>query len=156
MAEQSPVVVVSLRYDRIDYFWHTLEHELGHVRAGDGLNENAPLDLDLVGQQAAASELKPAFEQAADRFAVASLVPQDELTEFISRSRPLYSRARILGLAHSVNVHPGIVVGRLQYRHEILYSQSRDLLVKVRSVITEVATTDGWGSRPFAPLVSTN
>src|SRR6185437_4970401 len=29
---QSPVVALALRYDRIDNFWHTLFHELVHVR----------------------------------------------------------------------------------------------------------------------------
>lgn len=33
----SPVVALSLRYDRIDAFWHTLLHECAHVKYKDGL-----------------------------------------------------------------------------------------------------------------------
>ena len=49
----------------------------------------------------------------------------------------MYSRRNILALARRLNVHPGIVVGQLQYRGEILYSHSRDLLVKVRDSIDQ-------------------
>ena len=36
-----------MRYDRIDYFWHTLMHELEHVKNQDGLaNANASIDTD--------------------------------------------------------------------------------------------------------------
>jgi HTH-type transcriptional regulator/antitoxin HigA len=146
-----PVISMSLRFDRIDYFWHTLEHELGHVAAQDGrANERRPVDRDLVGQQAMATELKPEFEQAADRFAVERLVPQDALREFIGRWRPLYSRTRILDFSRRVGVHPGIVVGQLQFRREIEYSHSRDLLVKIRDLVTSAAPTDGWGKKPLS------
>ncbi len=149
LAADKPCIAMSLRYDRIDYFWYTLMHELGHVFARDGWQgEGEPLDMDLVGQQAATSESKPPFEQNADQFAVSQLVPQDELANFIARSRPHYSRAKILAFAQRFNVHPGIVVGQLQHRHEILYSHSRDLLVKVRNLITGVARTDGWDPIP--------
>jgi HTH-type transcriptional regulator/antitoxin HigA len=42
-------------------------------------------------------------------------------------------------------VHPGIVVGQLQHRGKIHYSQSRDLLVSVKKLIAAVTLTDGWG-----------
>jgi HTH-type transcriptional regulator/antitoxin HigA len=32
----SPRNVLSLRFDRIDAFWHTLFHELSHVKHGEG------------------------------------------------------------------------------------------------------------------------
>ena len=42
----TPVIALSLRYGRIDWFWFTLAHELSHVLHGD-----RPLvDNDLVGQ----------------------------------------------------------------------------------------------------------
>src|SRR5207247_6988695 len=31
----SPVIAMSIRYDRLDNFWHTLLHELGHCSEGD-------------------------------------------------------------------------------------------------------------------------
>lgn len=143
----SPVVAVSARYDRIDWFWHTLLHELGHVTNRDGLNdESCPLDIDLVGSRATASADKPDFEQAADEFAVRFLVDQVELGNFIARVRPLFSTGRLIGFAKRIGAHPGIVVGQLQFRGEISYAHSRTMLVKIRDILCQSALTDGWGS----------
>ena len=37
--DKSPVIVLSLRFDRVDWFWYTLAHELGHIERRDGLKE---------------------------------------------------------------------------------------------------------------------
>jgi len=142
----SPVIALSLRYDRIDWFWHTLAHELaGHVKNGDGKNSKAILDIDLLSQQNDTD--RPQYEIDADRNAVSFLIPQAELDNFIARVSPLYSKARIIGFADNIHVHPGIVVGQLQHpsRNELNYSQHRDMLLKVRDIITSTALTDGWG-----------
>ena len=143
---KSPVVVLSLRYDRVDYFWHTVMHELCHVRNEDGLkNYNDPLDTDIVGTQVISMTERPDFEKEADRFAVENLIPQEELQDFIARVSPLYSKIRLRGFADLRNIHPGIVVGQLQHNGEISYSANREMLVKVRDIISEHALTDGWG-----------
>ncbi len=142
----SPVIALSLRYDRIDWFWHTLAHELaGHVKNGDGKTSKAIFDIDLLGQQNDID--RPQYEIDADRNAVSFLVSQAKLDNFIARVSPVYSRARIVGFANKINVHPGIIVGQLQHssRNELNYSQYRDMLVKVREIITNAALTDGWG-----------
>jgi len=142
----TPVIALSLRYDRIDYFWHTLAHELaGHVKNGDGKNAKPILDIDLLGQQDNAE--RPRYEVDADRNAVSFLIPQNELDNFIARVSPIYSKVRITGFANKIKVHPGIVVGQLQHssRNELNYSQHRDMLAKVRDIITSAALTDGWG-----------
>jgi HTH-type transcriptional regulator / antitoxin HigA len=142
----SPVIAVTLRFDRIDYFWHTLTHELGHVLRGDGLEQDTfRLDTDMVGGNTAPASDRPAYEAEVDDFASRALVPAADLESFIRTTRPFYSRAKIVAFARTVRVHPGIVVGQLQYRGEIQYSHSRDLLVKVRDLITSTAQTDGWG-----------
>ena len=147
--ERSPVVVVSFRYDRIDGFWHTLLHECGHVLRRDGLKENEPLDIDLVGDGSTKLEgEKPANEREMDAFAAGSLIPPEQLDDFIARVGPLYSKKGIRGFATRIGVHPGIVVGQLQHRKEILYAHSREMLVKVRQIVAESALTDGWGHFP--------
>ncbi|MCZ6799476.1 MAG: HigA family addiction module antitoxin [Nitrospirae bacterium] len=145
----SPVIVLSLRYDRIDSFWHTLFHELGHIKNRDGLNNSyETLDTDLIGKDAAALADKPPAEKAADKFAVGNLIPQDKLENFITRVSPLYSKINITRFANNNNIHPGIAVGQLQHRKEILWSQNRPLLVKIKEIITSAALTDGWGTVP--------
>ena len=145
--EKSPVVVISLRYDRLDWFWFTLLHELQHVKARDGLGEsNQPLDVDLVGRKAIKTEEKPASEQYADRFAEDFLVPKTELDDFIARVRPLYSKERITDFARRIGVHPALVVGQLMNREEISYTHSREMLEKVKRIIVPSTLTDGWGN----------
>lgn len=144
---RSPVVVLSLRYDRIDYFWHTLIHDLGHVLHKDGRRDGSGevIDTDLVGEGAIPIAERPKVEQRVDREATEFLVSQAELDDFIGRVRPLYSKKRIGAFAQRIRVHPGIVVGQLQYRDEVSFAHSRDMLVRVRHIVTESALTDGWG-----------
>lgn len=141
----SPVIALSVRYDRIDWFWHTLMHEIAHVKNKDGM-ESPTLDTDLVGVDAQPFDDKVDAEKQADLFAVNFLVNQAKLDRFIARVHPLYSKLKISAFANSNEVHPGIVVGQLQYRKKIAYAHSRDLLVKVRNIVISSALTDGWGS----------
>jgi HTH-type transcriptional regulator/antitoxin HigA len=150
--DTSPVIALSFRYDRLDWFWFTLGHELQHVKNGDGREQQAQLDTDLVGEQAARTEGKSPSEQAADRFAAQFLIPERELESFIARVRPLYSKQRILGFAARLKIHPGIVIGQLQRRGEIKYAHSRDMLLKVREYVIGSALTEGWGHFPVVNL----
>jgi HTH-type transcriptional regulator/antitoxin HigA len=61
------------------------------------------------------------------------------------RVSPLYSKTRIIQFAHTIQIHPGIIVGQLQYRGEIGYSANREMLVKIRDIVIDSALTDGWG-----------
>jgi HTH-type transcriptional regulator/antitoxin HigA len=146
---QSPVIVLSLRYDRLDWFWHTLLHEMDHVRKRHGLDpdDELPIDVALVGEDAMTFEDRPEREKEADRFAANFSLSRDDLDSFIARIKPLYSKERIKGFALRMGVHPALVVGQLQFRREILYSHSRDLLAKVRHIVTASALTDGWGQQ---------
>lgn len=143
LSPSRPVIALSLRFDRIDSFWFALGHELGHVMNGDGMI-NPIVDLDLVGDAAVRSEDKPESERAADQFAANWLIPSQELSGFMSRVRPLYSKERIKGFAARLKIHPGIVVGQLAYRKEIGYSHSREMLDKVRDIAIAATLTDGW------------
>src|SRR5262245_61878809 len=130
--DTSPVIALSFRYDRLDWFWFTLGHELRHIKNGDGRERPAQLDTDLVGENAERTEEKSVSEQEADRFAAQFLIPEGQLDNFIARVRPLYSKQRIRGFAGRLGIHPAIVVGQLQRRKEIKYSHNRDILLKVR------------------------
>jgi HTH-type transcriptional regulator/antitoxin HigA len=141
---QTPVVVISLRYGRIDYFWFTLCHELMHILHHD---DNS-VDSSLVGESAERTADKPEFEQRADREATEILVNQQALERFILRVKPLYSKQRINQFANVLQVHPGIIVGQLQRRDEIGYDHSREMLVDIREILLPVALSDGWGYKP--------
>ena len=144
LAPDQPVIALSLRYDRIDWFWHTLAHELSHVRHGD----KRSLDANLVGE----SRVEPAdaVEARAEREGAAFLIPPERLRSFILRTRPFYAKEKLLGFARRQGVHPGIVSGQLQHLKELGWDAHRDLLVKVRERLVRAALTDGWGQAPLA------
>ncbi len=144
--DHSPVIALTLRFDRIDGFWHTLLHECKHVKQKDGLDEGALLDKDLVGESILPVTSKPPVEKNADEFAASFTIPKGNLDNFISRVSPLFSKTKILGFAARLDIHPGIVVGQLQYRKAIPYSHSREMLSKIRNIVTDGALTDGFGS----------
>lgn len=141
----SPVIVMTMRYDRLDNFWYILSHECGHVKYEDGLNGTAILDLNLVGDDRVPFEKKSQIEQRADLFAEDFLISRAAMEDFVDRLRPLFSKQRIRGFAMKMQVHPAIVLGQLQFRNEVGYFHSREMLVKIRDVVIASALTDGFG-----------
>ncbi len=142
--ESKPVIALSLRFDRVNNFWFVLRHEIEHILNKDGL---LTVDVELT-EHLQRKDALPAEEIRANEAASEFIVPREELNSFIKRVRPLYSEQRILLFAKRIGVHPGIVVGQLQFRDEVPYTHFHKLLVKVREIITKTALTDGWGTVP--------
>lgn len=140
--ENKPVIALSLRMDRIDAFWFTLLHEFAHILHEDGLS----VDSDLTGNDRAFSVTKSPMEMRADNAAADMLVPSEKLLSFIRRVAPLYSKARIIQFAHRIRVHPGIILGQLQYRGEVPYRANREMLAKIRERVASSSFADGWGN----------
>ena len=140
----SPVIVLSVRFDRIDWFWHTLMHELYHIRNGDG-RSNPILETCIRDEDAQPSEHKSPQEQAADGFAVEFLVDQTKLKDFIARNKRAYSASNIRVFSKSLGVHPGIVVGQMHHRGKVPWRYFSDMKVRIKEHIINTALTDGWG-----------
>jgi len=134
----SPVVALSLRYDRIDNLWFNLLHELVHIKH----RHASAIDTDA---EMTDSGLPPE-EVTANTEAAGYLIPEAKLTSFIKRMRPLYYQTRIIQFAQSLGIHPGIVVGQLHKRNELKPSQLRKLLTPVRTHLIGQTITDGWGN----------
>ena len=137
--DDSPVVALTLRLDRIDNFWHVLIHELIHIKYRDGV----VFDDDLLSHSN--DENLPDCEKRANDEARQLLVPLEKMQSFIARHKPLYYREKVVQFAKARGVHPGIVVGQLQWRDELEWNQLRKLLVSVREHVIGTALTDGWG-----------
>lgn len=143
--EHSPVVALSMRFDRIDNFWFVLRHELEHVLRGDG--KQAPiLEVDLDGKSTGAVE---AMEQAANEAAAEFCVPRKQMDAFIARKAPFFADRDIQGFATTLGVHPGLVAGRLQHQTG-RYDRFRSYLEKVRHIVAPSSIVDGWGD--FVPV----
>jgi HTH-type transcriptional regulator/antitoxin HigA len=141
---ESPVIAMSLRFDRVDNFWFVLRHEIEHVLNRDG---QVMIDIELM-EKLRQKEALPPEETRANVEAAEFCVPQEELRNFIVRIRPLYSAQRILLFSKRIGVHPGIVVGQLQFREEIPYTHFHKFRIKVREIVMQTTLTDGWGTVP--------
>lgn len=138
----SPVIGMSLRFDRIDNFWFVLRHEIEHVLNEDG-KDSVIVDsnMEVVPNE---PEKLSEEEKIANAAAAEFCTPQKDLTSFIARTGPIPPRIRVLGFAQKHKLHPGLVVGQLQ-RHLNRFDLFRPMLVQIRYIITPVAMTDGFG-----------
>ncbi|WP_017327595.1 HigA family addiction module antitoxin [Synechococcus sp. PCC 7336] len=126
--EGTPVVALTLRHKRIDNFWFTLMHELGHIVAG-----HKGSYLDNMENLAVTEEEAEANQLAADWL----LEPQD-LSEFVAETSPYFSTKKVQQFSISQNRHPGILAGRLHREELIPYKNHRKFLVKVDRYL------EGW------------
>lgn len=105
LSDGSPVVALTLRYDRLDSFWFSLCHELGHIALHLGLKDSPPYfdDLEVEGD---------AQERAADRFAERALMPARSWATAPVRKdwRPV----TVCAYAERLGIHPAIVAGRVR------------------------------------------
>jgi HTH-type transcriptional regulator / antitoxin HigA len=146
--ERSPVIGMSLRFDRIDNFWFVLRHEIEHVLQLHGRSA-AMLDAELEGERAGTGENVVAEERIANAAAQEFCVPTESMNAFVTRKAPFFSERDLIGFARILKVHPGIVAGQLQ-RKTGRYDPFRDHLAKVRDFILPNAIKDGWGN--VAPI----
>lgn len=142
--ERSPVIGMSLRYDRVDNFWFVLRHEIEHVLQLHGRTSGAMLDAELEGERAGTGATVVAEERIANAAAQEFCVPEASLKAFVDRKAPFFSERDLIGFARILKVHPGIVAGQIQ-RKTGRYDRFRDHLAKVRSIISPNAIKDGWG-----------
>lgn len=138
--KDQPLIALTLRYDKHDIFWHALFHELDHIEHGEGMSEPV-VDSDLLSNCSHGAQ----SEKRANQTAASRLIPSEEMERFIARVNPFYSDAAILNFAANLKVHPGIVIGQLQHRGLIPWSSFGRLKAKIRDVITQTATNDGFG-----------
>lgn len=138
--DQSPVVALSLRFDRVDNVWFTLMHELAHVWKGDGKKVGC-LDVNLVGRDSQPSDQKSPIERAADRRASAWLIPAGKIEGFIQATHPYYSDRAVCQFAEDLGIHPGVVVGRLQHLGKLPWTHLRRLLTSVGPMLGVHTTT---------------
>jgi len=140
---KSPVIALTLRFDRLDNFWFVLRHEIEHVLRGDG-RDQAIVDVNIgPGAENYSREL-PKQEKVANDAAAEFFFSQRHFLSFLRDLVEAYSEQKVIAFANTSNVHPAIVVGQIHNglgRYDIL----RKHLAKVRHVITQVAVTDGFG-----------
>ena len=144
--EFSPVIGLSLRFDRIDNLWFVLRHEIEHVLCAHGLATGSMiLDTELEGGKAGQGSDVSEEERAANAAAQEFSVPVAKMDAFIARKAPFFSERDFLAFAKILGVHPGIVAGQLHHKTG-RYDRFRQYLTTVREHIgTGGVALDGWG-----------
>jgi HTH-type transcriptional regulator/antitoxin HigA len=142
--KRSPVIALSMRFDRIDNFWFVLRHEIEHVLRGDGrLTPEGMIDAELEGEQAGTSDGLPEEERAANAAASDFCVPHDKMMSFILRKNPFFYEKDVLAFAKINGVHPGLPVGQIQHRTG-RYDYLKKYQTKIRPFVLPGAIVDGW------------
>jgi len=118
----NPVIVLTLRHDRLDNFWFTLMHELSHIVLHLDNCESWFID-DLDAESA------DKVERDADLLALESFIPtkvwQDNYPSDLSSVR---------ALSRTLNISPCIVAGRLRHEEDNHMLFGRSYRDKVRNI----------------------
>jgi len=110
------VLGLTVRGKDADKFWFSFFHEISHILLAH-INSSPE---SVESQEADANNLAKESLIPADQFMRLKLLPQNE--------------AAIRQFANEINVHPGIVVGRMQHEHLIEFSWFNSLKVKYQLV----------------------
>ena len=105
-----PIIGITLRYDRLDSFWYTLEHELAHINKHSKSGIQVFIDDNSMKIENT-DDNKIEFE--ADTDARNALIPDEIWVErnLGAGSTPL----DVMEFASEIGVHPAIVAGRIRY-----------------------------------------
>jgi HTH-type transcriptional regulator/antitoxin HigA len=109
MAPDRPVVALTLRFDRVDNFWFTLLHEIGHL-----LRDFGEATVGFFDDLESTSTGEPR-EVAADAFARDTLIPPAEWERSPLRDAP--NPGYVRDLAARLGIHTAIVAGRVRKEH---------------------------------------
>ncbi len=103
----SPIIGMTLRYDRLDHFWFVLLHELGHIvqHLKKGKIDRFFDNFDEAGKQQ--------IEIEADRFSQESLLPTKIWDQAICRF--VQTEESVMLLAEEIGIHPSIIAGRIRF-----------------------------------------
>ena len=117
----TPCIQMTGRHKKNDIFWFTFFHELGHILL-HGKKDIFLEDIEYADKQ-------NEKEEEADAFSSRILLSQAEENEIIRKGD--FSVNAILAYAKKFNVHPGIIVGRLQHTKYISYMTHSSLIEKI-------------------------
>ncbi len=99
-----------------DIFWFSLFHELGHI-----------INNDFFSNYSNEAEYREK-EELADTFAQEWLIDSESYSEFLLNNQ--FDRQAIIDFANHIEIHPSIVLGRLQKEKLVDYHKFHDLKTK--------------------------
>jgi HTH-type transcriptional regulator/antitoxin HigA len=105
LPDSTPIIAMTLRFDRIDNFWFVLFHELIHVIKHLRIGELEDIFDDL---EAEPDEL----EREADHWAGNALIPDEEWE--VALARYVRTDESVISFGDEHQIHPAIAAGRIR------------------------------------------
>ncbi|HPA63272.1 MAG TPA: HigA family addiction module antitoxin [Spirochaetota bacterium] len=107
---EKALIIMSLRHKTNDHFWFTFFHEAAHILL------HSKKDVFIDDPKGYESK----EENEANRYARNIMIPEDAYKSFIAKGD--YYSNNIITFANEINIHPGIIVGTLQFDEKIPFS----------------------------------
>ncbi len=113
--EGSPVVAMTLRYDRLDNFWFTLFHELAHIKLHLANNpKQAFFDETYQDEERDGNPQ----EQEANQYAWEQLIPKKFWENKILPYLNEMTEQVIIEIAETIEISPAIIAGRIRFESD--------------------------------------
>ena len=109
----SALLLLTDRNKASDIFWFSLFHEIGHILENDFLSDDGN------------SESYRCSEEKADQFAKDFLISPEDYQNFIKKGN--FDKSDILDFAEEIDIHPSVVLGRLQNDGVLSFDRFREL-----------------------------
>lgn len=107
----TPIIALSIRYDRLDNFWFTLAHELAHLVLGHAHKADNQCIIDDLDLRDSLDD----FEVEADLLAEESLIPNQLWSEHAARTTRKIKDVK--DLARKADIHPAVIAGRIRFEN---------------------------------------
>lgn len=115
VSKEKVILAINNRRKYADTFWFSLFHEIGHV-----FQKKIKM-LIISGNIEDMDEANKELEDKADNFAQNILLPKEKYIGFIAKHD--FSEEAVKKFAKDIDIHPGIVAGRLQKEGYVRFDQ---------------------------------
>ena len=105
-----------------DVFWFSLFHEIGHVL-------QQKISMTFISGDESIEKMNISLEKEADEFAKSYLIPKKAFSKFIEGNK--FNKDDILHFSSTIDLHPGIVVGRMQHEKIIPFNRLNELKQRI-------------------------
>lgn len=109
----SALLLLTDRNKVSDIFWFSLFHEIGHILENDFSSDDGN------------SESYRRSEERADQFAKDFLIRPEDYQAFVKKGN--FDKSDILDFAEEIDIHPSVVLGRLQNEGILSFDRFREL-----------------------------